>query len=239
MIPPARSSSSTGAGRAFCAGADRQRLEAGRVGAPRPAEFRPDSSGSSSRRSLPGKVRILEREFMDIRRYSYFMRIPKPVIAATYTSCRRRHHPVLAHIPLGAEQQRFFTTLVRAVPYRRARDFMAVAAPRRPLARARTVDDRASPRRPGGCSRASSTGCFRKTRSVTTSRRCRQHRRHGLAAFACGDEGAGVEGDVPDLQRSTWRRRHRTRAQREVEGLRQGVTDFLEKRKANFPDLAK
>ena len=36
----------TGAGRAFCAGADRQRLEAGRVGAPRPV-YPPDEIGKS------------------------------------------------------------------------------------------------------------------------------------------------------------------------------------------------
>ena len=69
----------TGAGRAFCAGADRQRLEAGRVGAARPV-YPPDDPEFF--KAIPsGKGPDLGREFMDIRRYSYFMRIGKPVIA--------------------------------------------------------------------------------------------------------------------------------------------------------------
>jgi enoyl-CoA hydratase/carnithine racemase len=69
----------TGAGRAFCAGADRQRLQAGRDGAERVA-YPPDDpeffKAISSRKGPD-----LGREFMDVRRYSYFMRIGKPVIA--------------------------------------------------------------------------------------------------------------------------------------------------------------
>jgi enoyl-CoA hydratase/carnithine racemase len=68
----------TGAGRAFCAGADRQRLEAGRVGAARPV-YPPDDPEFF--KGIPAKGPDLGREFMDIRRYSYFMRIGKPVIA--------------------------------------------------------------------------------------------------------------------------------------------------------------
>ena len=70
----------TGAGKAFCAGADRQRLEAGKVGAPRPV-YPPDDPAffeAVTNRLGPD----LGGEFMDIRRYSYFMRIGKPIIAA-------------------------------------------------------------------------------------------------------------------------------------------------------------
>lgn len=69
----------TGAGRAFCAGADRQRLEAGRDGAARPV-YPPDDPEFFH--AIPsGKGPDLGKEFMDIRRYAYFMRVPKPVIA--------------------------------------------------------------------------------------------------------------------------------------------------------------
>lgn len=69
-----------GAGKAFCAGADRQRLEAGKVGAPRPV-YPPDDPAFFE--AVTNRLRPdLGSEFMDIRRYSYFMRIGKPVIAA-------------------------------------------------------------------------------------------------------------------------------------------------------------
>jgi enoyl-CoA hydratase/carnithine racemase len=70
----------TGAGKAFCAGADRQRLEAGKAGAPRPV-YPPDDPAffeAVTTRLGPD----LGSEFMDVRRYSYFMRIGKPIIAA-------------------------------------------------------------------------------------------------------------------------------------------------------------
>ena len=70
----------TGAGKAFCAGADRQRLEAGRVGAARPVYPPDDPAFFEAVSSTRGPD--LGVEFMDIRRYSYFMRIGKPVIAA-------------------------------------------------------------------------------------------------------------------------------------------------------------
>jgi enoyl-CoA hydratase/carnithine racemase len=70
----------TGAGKAFCAGADRQRLEAGKVGAPRPVYPPDDPAFFQEISSMLGPD--LGGEFMDVRRYSYFMRIGKPVIAA-------------------------------------------------------------------------------------------------------------------------------------------------------------
>ncbi len=70
----------TGAGKAFCAGADRQRLEAGKVGAPRPVYPPDDPAFFESVTSALGPD--LGGEFMDVRRYSYFMRIGKPIIAA-------------------------------------------------------------------------------------------------------------------------------------------------------------
>jgi enoyl-CoA hydratase/carnithine racemase len=70
----------TGAGKAFCAGADRQRLEAGKVGAPRPV-YPPDDPAFFE--AVTNKLGPdLGSEFMDVRRYSYFMRIGKPIIAA-------------------------------------------------------------------------------------------------------------------------------------------------------------
>lgn len=70
----------TGAGKAFCAGADRQRLEAGKVGAPRPVYPPDDPAFFQEISSMLGPD--LGGEFMDVRRYSYFMRIGKPIIAA-------------------------------------------------------------------------------------------------------------------------------------------------------------
>lgn len=69
----------TGAGRAFCAGADRLRLENGREGAPRPI-YPPDDPNFFAQ-VTDKKGPDLGKEFMDVRRYSYFMRIGKPVIA--------------------------------------------------------------------------------------------------------------------------------------------------------------
>src|SRR5579864_3272660 len=70
----------TGAGKAFCAGADRQRLEAGKTGAPRPV-YPPDDPAFFE--AVTNKLGPdLGSEFMDVRRYSYFMRIGKPIIAA-------------------------------------------------------------------------------------------------------------------------------------------------------------
>jgi enoyl-CoA hydratase/carnithine racemase len=69
----------TGAGRAFCAGADRTRLEAGRSGSARMV-YPPDDPQFFESVTTP-KGPDLGKEFMDIRRYSYFMRIGKPVIA--------------------------------------------------------------------------------------------------------------------------------------------------------------
>jgi enoyl-CoA hydratase/carnithine racemase len=70
----------TGAGKAFCAGADRQRLEAGKAGAPRPVYPPDDPAFFQAISSTLGPD--LGGEFMDVRRYSYFMRIGKPIIAA-------------------------------------------------------------------------------------------------------------------------------------------------------------
>ena len=70
----------TGAGKAFCAGADRQRLEAGKVGAPRPVYPPYDPAFFAAVTSTLGPD--LGGEFMDVRRYSYFMRIGEPIIAA-------------------------------------------------------------------------------------------------------------------------------------------------------------
>ncbi len=70
----------TGAGKAFCAGADRQRLEAGKTGAPRPV-YPPDDPAFFEA-ITPALGPDLGGEFMDVRRYSYFMRIGKPIIAA-------------------------------------------------------------------------------------------------------------------------------------------------------------
>lgn len=69
----------TGAGRAFCAGADIGRLQR-RSGGERPAPPADDPT------IIPtislGHGPDLGKEFADVRRYSYFMRINKPVIAA-------------------------------------------------------------------------------------------------------------------------------------------------------------
>lgn len=69
----------TGAGRAFCAGADIGRLQS-RAGGTRPPPPKDDPTIIPSI-SL-GHGPDLGPEFADIRRYSYFMRIQKPVIAA-------------------------------------------------------------------------------------------------------------------------------------------------------------
>lgn len=69
----------TGAGRAFCAGADIGRLQR-RSGGERPPPPADDPT------IIPtislGHGPDLGKEFADVRRYSYFMRINKPVIAA-------------------------------------------------------------------------------------------------------------------------------------------------------------
>jgi len=69
----------TGAGRAFCAGADMQRLQR-RSGGARPAPPTDDPTVLPAVTSGYGPD--LGPQFSDIRRYSYFMRIGKPVIAA-------------------------------------------------------------------------------------------------------------------------------------------------------------
>ena len=70
----------TGAGRAFCAGADIGRLQTRRAAAHGPR--RRPTIRPSFRRSRFGHGPDLGKEFADVRRYSYFMRIGKPVIAA-------------------------------------------------------------------------------------------------------------------------------------------------------------
>src|SRR5204863_3955831 len=71
----------TGAGRAFCAGADMQRLQRATSGDGRRPPPTPDDPTV-----LPaiasGFGPDLGPQFADVRRYSYFMRIGKPVIAA-------------------------------------------------------------------------------------------------------------------------------------------------------------
>lgn len=69
----------TGAGRAFCAGADIGRLQR-RAGGARPVAP-PDDPTIIPSITL-GHGPDLGSEFADIKRYSYFMRIQKPVIAA-------------------------------------------------------------------------------------------------------------------------------------------------------------
>jgi enoyl-CoA hydratase/carnithine racemase len=69
----------TGAGRAFCAGADIGRLQK-RAGGARPAP--PPDDPSIIPAITLGHGPDLGEEFADVRRYSYFMRIGKPVIAA-------------------------------------------------------------------------------------------------------------------------------------------------------------
>lgn len=69
----------TGAGRAFCAGADIGRLQRRAAGArPAPPADNPTIIPTISLGHGPD----LGKEFADVRRYSYFMRIGKPVIAA-------------------------------------------------------------------------------------------------------------------------------------------------------------
>jgi enoyl-CoA hydratase/carnithine racemase len=69
----------TGAGRAFCAGADIGRLQR-RSGGERPAASPDDPTIIPAITSGYGPD--LGKQFADVRRYSYFMRIGKPVIAA-------------------------------------------------------------------------------------------------------------------------------------------------------------
>jgi enoyl-CoA hydratase/carnithine racemase len=69
----------TGAGRAFCAGADIGRLQR-RAGGTRPPPPHDDPSFVPAITSGHGPD--LGVQFADMRRYSYFMRIGKPVIAA-------------------------------------------------------------------------------------------------------------------------------------------------------------
>jgi enoyl-CoA hydratase/carnithine racemase len=71
----------TGAGRAFCAGADMQRLQKSSAGGPRQA---PPPTDPKFLKSLnpTGLGPDLGSEFVDRRRFSYFMRVRKPIIAA-------------------------------------------------------------------------------------------------------------------------------------------------------------
>jgi len=69
----------TGAGRAFCAGADIGRLQR-RSGGERPPPPADDPTVIPA--ITLGHGPDLGKEFADVRRYSYFMRIGKPVIAA-------------------------------------------------------------------------------------------------------------------------------------------------------------
>jgi enoyl-CoA hydratase/carnithine racemase len=70
----------TGAGRAFCAGADIGRLQTRSSGGPRPAP--PPDDPTVIPAITHGHGPDLGQQFADVRRYSYFMRIGKPVIAA-------------------------------------------------------------------------------------------------------------------------------------------------------------
>jgi enoyl-CoA hydratase/carnithine racemase len=68
----------TGAGRGFCAGADMEVLT-GIQGGARDNTEQP-KEGADAFRSKYGPS--LDRDFADMRRFAYFLRVPKPVIAA-------------------------------------------------------------------------------------------------------------------------------------------------------------
>lgn len=74
----------TGAGRAFCAGADRTRLESGvsaQLHGTARETYAPDDPEFFAAVSSPVGPGF-DDEFKDIRRFAYFMRIGKPIIAA-------------------------------------------------------------------------------------------------------------------------------------------------------------
>lgn len=229
----------TGAGRAFCAGADRQRLEAGRAGAARPV-YPPDDPQFF--KAIPsGKGPDLGQEFMDIRRYAYFMRIGKPVIAGLNGAVAGGGMiPALcADIRLAADSM-FFTTsfaqrgliaehgiswlLPRLVGPSRALELLMTAR-RVPAREAYEMGlvNRVFPQ----ASFRDDVQSFAANIAATVSPRSLAVMKAQVwrAMFQTFSEALGIADTELELS---------VKSKDYIEG----VTHFLEKRKANFPDLS-
>ena len=217
----------TGAGKAFCAGADRQRLEAGKVGAPRPV-YPPDNPAffEAVTSTLGPDLGV---EFKDVRRYSYFMRIGKPIIAALNGAAAGGGMiPALcADIRLAADTMFFTTSFAqRGLIAEHGISWLLprLVGPSRALEMLMTA-------RRIGAQEAEAMGLVNKVFPQASFRDDVQtyaasDRKERVAALARGDEGAGVEGDGAELSRRARDRRRPARAQRQDVRLCRGRQPF-------------
>lgn len=229
----------TGAGRAFCAGADRQRLESGREGAPRPV-YPPDDP--SFFKAIPsGKGPDLEKEFMDIRRYSYFMRIGKPVIAALNGAAAGGGMiPALcADIRLAADNA-FFTTAFaqRGLIAEHGLSWMLprLIGPSRTLELLMTARRIAAPE-------AMEIGLVNKVFPQATFR-------DDVQAYARNIADSVSPRSLAVMKAQVWKAMFQSYSEAlavadvelelsvKTSDYIEGVTHFLEKRKPNFPDIS-
>jgi enoyl-CoA hydratase/carnithine racemase len=229
----------TGAGRAFCAGADRQRLETGRAGGARPV-FPPDDPAFFTALNS-NKGPDLEKEFMDIRRYAYFMRINKPVIAALNGAAAGGGMiPALcADIRLAADTM-FFTTAFaqRGLIAEHGLSWLLprLIGPSRTLELLMTARRIAAPE-------ALEMGLVNKVFPQASFR-------DDVQAFARNIADTVSPRSLAVMKAQIWKamfqsyREALAAADIELElsvktsDYIEGVSHFLEKRKANFPDLA-
>ena len=190
----------TGAGKGFCAGADMKGLAAASGADGGGTSGAPDVVARVEEAPAPG-----DPSFGDDLRgtYTYFMSVPKPIVAAINGAVAGMGVPIVlgADLRFMNENAVITTSFAPARPRRRVRPVVAADPARRPVARPRpAVHGAQGEGRRGGPHRARQPGAAGRGRPAGGHRLHPRPRHRLVAGVDGGDEAAGLPRPQPDAR---------------------------------------